>query len=438
MSSENRTVLTLLLVLAGVFIGFVYLTGNVYRVQYDYTLRIVATGGAILGLVAGVTGCFAVLRQQSLLGDSLSHAALPGVCVAFLIFGRDLGFLLIGAGIAGWLAMLLINLMVDTTRLKQDTALSVTLTAFFAIGLAILTFIQGRPDASQAGLDQFIFGQAAAIVQQDVILIAVLGAVIFGTIAVFWKEFKLITFNPEFAQANGYPARALELLLSTLVVIAIVMGLQVAGVILMVGMLIAPAVAARQWTKHLGQMLILAGAVGAFSGATGAIISAIDAGLATGPLIIVVASIIVLISLAFAPERGLVWQWLKQLRDRRQFAAHTILREIHSHALLHGDPHYPTPTGYLDTLRGTGSHIGLKKLKRQNLLAESKDGWILTKDGLAQAENDILNQRLWQMYRLYGHDLQLPIIPDNPRVDIRSLLPDDAINQLELKMEGAQ
>lgn len=291
-----------------------------FNVSYTYTLATVAVGGAILGAVSGALGAFAVLRQQSLMGDTLSHAALPGVAVAFLVAGRDLGWLLLGAGVASWLAAHFVTMVTRTTRIKPDAAMGMALAAFFAFGIALLAYIQQRPDASQAGLDTFIFGQAAAIVQQDVILISIVSLVVFAILALFWKEFKLITFNAEFARANGFAVRGLDMLLSTLIVVAIVLGLQLAGVILMVGLLIAPAVAARQWTHHLGQMVALSAILGAFSGACGAVLSALDRGLPTGPLIIVVASVLVIVSLTLAPGRGLIWTLRRQHRDRQRFA----------------------------------------------------------------------------------------------------------------------
>ncbi|MEL6151679.1 MAG: iron chelate uptake ABC transporter family permease subunit, partial [Chloroflexota bacterium] len=312
LSSEDRRVWVVIGVIALLGVLFVPFSQLVLDVTYTYTVRTVALGGSILGVVSGVLGCFAVLRHESLMGDALSHAALPGVAVAFLIAGRELSALLIGAGIASWIGVQFIRSLLNTTRIKQDTAMGIVLAAWFAAGIALLAYIQARPDASQAGLDEFIFGQAASMVESDVRLIAIVGTIAFVVLAVFWKEFKLVTFDPAFAGANGFRVNFFNALLSTLIVIAIVLGLQLAGVILMVGMLIAPGIAARQWTQKLGQMVILSAVFGAFAGGTGAIISAVDANIPTGPMIIVVAFAVVLISIGFAPGRGLVWTLLRQ------------------------------------------------------------------------------------------------------------------------------
>lgn len=281
-------------------------------VQYDYTLTNVALGGALLGVLCGMAGSFAMLRGQSLIGDTLSHAALPGVALAFLLVGREPFALLVGAAATGWLGAQLVGTLTSTTRLKQDAAMGIVLASFFAVGVALLSYLQGRADASQAGLDKFIFGQAAAIVQRDVLMLGAACLLVGATLFAFWKEFKLLTFDPDFARANGYPTRRLNVILSSLIVAVIVLGLQLAGVILMVGLLIAPAAAARQWTRRLEQMIVLAAILGAFAGGSGAVLSAVERGLPTGPLMIVVACSIVLIALLFAPERGVLWQLWQQ------------------------------------------------------------------------------------------------------------------------------
>lgn len=435
-SEQDRRVWLLIIALIIVLVCAVPLSSNLLNVRFDYTLSIVALGGAILGMVSGVLGSFAVLRQESLLGDALSHAALPGVALAFLFFGRDLGVLLIGAGIAGWVGVMFISAVVNTTRIKQDAAMAMALAAFFAIGIALLSYIQGRGDAAQAGLDNFIFGQAAAIKRNDVILISVVGLISFAVLAAFWKEFKLVTFNREFAAANGFAVGFLENLLSLLIVVAIVLGLQLAGVILMVGLLIAPGVAARQWTHKLEQMIVLAGVFGAFAGATGAIISSVDVGLPTGPLIIVVATILVLLSLFFAPERGLVWTWFKQAEDRKRFAATYILRDLYSHALQHDNLTEPMLENTLIRVRGDVATVGIHELASHDLIHKQSEAWILTQDGVQAAKKDARNQDLWQLYRRHGYSLKLPMIPENRERMIDELLPSDAIDRLEAMREG--
>lgn len=289
---------------------------------FDYTLLTVAAGAATLGLMSGALGSFAVLRRQSLLGDAVAHAALPGIALAFLITGsRETWALTIGAAILGWVGALLVIAIRRTTRIKEDTALGLVLSVFFGFGLLLLTFIQKRPNSSQAGLDKFLFGQAATLLISDVWLIVALGAAAFAVIMIFWKEFKLLCFDADYGATLGLPMRLLDIALTTTLVIAIVAGLQTVGVILMSAMVVAPAAAARQWTNRLGVMVALAAAFGATAGIGGAIASSTAAGLPTGPMIVVCLSLIAAASLFFAPARGIVWRSLRERRNRAQFTA---------------------------------------------------------------------------------------------------------------------
>jgi manganese/zinc/iron transport system permease protein len=315
---------------------------------FDYTLRTVALGSAILGIVSGVLGAFAVLRKQSLLGDAVSHAALPGIALAFLVIGSKatLG-LMGGAFIAGWLATLFMLLVIGRTRIKQDAALGISLAVFFGFGLLLLTYIQRLPTASQAGLDKYLFGQAATLVGRDVIAMAAMGGVALLLVFLLWKEFKLLTFDPEFGAALGYPTGVLEVLLISLMVIAIVVGLQTVGVVLMSAMLVAPAAAARQWTDRLGVMVALSGAFGALAGLLGAMASASIPRLPTGPTIVVFVSLIVGFSLLFAPERGIIAGARLRARQRWQFAQEALAVHLMQHE---GGPN--------EALESTAAHMG--------------------------------------------------------------------------------
>lgn len=267
----------------------------------------VALGTALLGALAGALGPFAVLRRQSLMGDVLSHAALPGICLGFLVAGqRSLPALLAGALVAGLIAAGLIQLILRFTRIKPDAAMGIILSTFFALGVVLLSHIQHSGGAAQAGLSSFLFGQAAAMLSSDVTLLSVLALLTLLILAAFWKDLKLVAFDRDYARALGRPVAAIETLLAATTAVAIVAGLQVVGVVLMVALLIAPAVAARQWVDSLLPMVLLSAALGAASGVTGALVSSSARGLATGPVIVLVAAGLVLLSLLLSPRRGLL------------------------------------------------------------------------------------------------------------------------------------
>lgn len=273
----------------------------------DYTFQIVALGTGILGLMSGVIGSFTTLQKESLLGDALSHAALPGIVIGFLIIGRkEWLFLLTGALLSGLFATYLIQWMNKGNKVKFDNALSLILSSFFGFGLVLMTFAQRSPNANQAGIENFIYGQASSMLLQDVQVLAIATVIFIALILLFWKELKLFVFDPEYTKTLGFNTRFLRLLISTIMVITIILGLESVGVILMSALLVGPAVAARQWTNRLEVMVALAGILGLFSGVIGTLISSMYEQIPTGPTIVVVLSVFIIISLLFAPQRGIL------------------------------------------------------------------------------------------------------------------------------------
>lgn len=355
-------------------------------------VQIVLIGAAMLGAISGMLGAFAVLRRQSLLGDALSHAALPGVCLGFLIAGgRDLSSVLLGAFATGALAALVMMLIVRRTTLKTDAALGIVLSVFFAVGIVLLTVIQTRGGAGSLGLMTFLFGQAAAILRSDLWIMGGIGMLALVLVLAFWKEFKLVSFDADFARAQGFPVTLLEAGLTVMVALAIVVGLQLVGVVLMVALLIAPAVAARQWTNALGPMVFLSAAIGAAAGAGGALISATTRGLATGPVVVLIATAAVMVSLLVAPGRGFIWQALAARRARARIGDGRVLETLQGLAAAHHDAKYPVEQGMLRTALGampTGSRIA--SLEQRGLIRavthppETTPHWELTEAGHAE------------------------------------------------------
>lgn len=364
---------------------------------FDYTIQNVMIGAALLGIVSGVLGSFAVLRRQSLLGDTLSHAALPGICIGFLVAGtRSLPAILIGALATGALAALVVLALTRMTRLKTDASLGIALSTFFALGVVLLTHIQNQGSAAQGGLESFLFGQAAAILRSDIYIMGGIAFAALLLVTLVWKEFKLVTFDAAFARTLGLPVLALETLLTTMIALAVVVGLQMVGVVLMAAMIIAPAVAARQWTDRLGTMVCLSAIFGMVSGVTGALLSATARGLATGPLIVLAVSVIVIVSLLFAPGRGLVFAAFQSAENRRRLRGHRVLAALYRLAAEHNDPAYPTEQKMLDAYFGTGTSGVLKRLQTLGLVTstshhpEPTPHWALTAQGIAQAQTDLM------------------------------------------------
>ena len=290
----------------------------------SYTTQMVLLGTALLGLASGIAGTFAVLRKESLIGDGLSHAALPGVVIAFLLTGiKDIEVLIAGAALSSITAAWLITITVENSKIKFDGALATILSAFFGLGMVLLTYVQSLNNAGQAGLSKFIFGQAATILARDVYITSAAALIIIVLTALFWKELKLISFDVEYAKTLQIPVTFTLILYRSLLIMTIIIGIQSVGAILISSLLIAPAVGARQWTNKLGTMCILAGFFGMISAIGGTIWSTSVPKLPTGPAIIVILSILVLLSLIFAPNRGMLWQFRKNRRSKHALLSET-------------------------------------------------------------------------------------------------------------------
>ncbi len=359
----------------------------------SHTVQTVLMGAVFLGLISGALGAFAVLRGQSLLGDAVSHAALPGVALGFLVAGgRELGAVLIGATLSGGLAALSVMLIVSRTRLKPDAALGVVLSVYFALGVVLLSHVQSQSGAASAGLSGFLFGQAAATLRSDLWIMGGLAGFALALIAALWKEAKIVSFDPDYARALGLPVARVQAALTVMVALAIVAGLQMVGVILMVALLIAPAAAARQWTRSLAGMVGLSMGFAVVAGVTGALISASARGLATGPVIVLVATAIVLLSLAFAPERGLLDRALARRARTRSLRADQVLGTIHALARSHDDPAYKAELGMLRARHAAATGPALARLTARGLVREvahppeTTPHWQMTPEGQARAE----------------------------------------------------
>lgn len=351
----------------------------------DHTVQTVGAGALLMGITSGVLGVFTLLRRQSLLGDAMSHATLPGLALAFLLTqSREPVPLLLGAALAAWAGALAVIAITGYSQLKSDAALGIVLSVFFGFGIVLLTVVQRLPTAAQAGLDKFLFGQAATLLQRDVTTLGVIAVLALGAVGLGWKEFKLLSFDPALASVQGFPVRLLDVVLTSLVVLAIVAGIQTVGVVLMSALLIAPAVAARQWTDRFSKMVILSALFGALAGIGGVVLSRVWGNLPTGPTIVVCASILAFGSLLFAPLRGLVWRQLAASRRQRMLRALRTLAQLYWLGTQHGDPLRPHPVGALQALVGPVAQASLRELAVRGWVRQLDDGRVaLSLEGLA-------------------------------------------------------
>lgn len=267
----------------------------------DSVLLVIGIAAILIGGISGVLGTVLVLRKRSLLGDAIAHATLPGVAIAYLVFGKNPLMLVIGASIAGIIGVALVVLVTNTTRLRTDVVMGMMLAVFFGVGMVLLTYIQKLPTTGQAGLTSFVFGQAAAVVWDDVVLLLALGVPIIAIIGLAWPIVHAYCFDQAWLQARGLPGFAVDIIVMLLVSIVIALGLPMVGALLMSALLIAPAVAARQWVRSMSGMMLVAAIIGAGCGVMGAFLSATFARIPTGPTIVFLCVMVALLSLVLAP-----------------------------------------------------------------------------------------------------------------------------------------
>jgi manganese/zinc/iron transport system permease protein len=374
-----------------------------------YTDAVVVAGALVLGITSGVLGAFAVLRRRSLVGDAVAHAALPGVCVAFLVAGvKDVPGLLLGAGIAGLVAALLMVGIERTGRIRPDAAIGVVLSGFFALGVVLLTHLANRTDADQAGLANYLFGQAAGLLAGDVAAMAALAAVALLVVGVLRRALTITLFDPAYAGSIGLPVRALETVMTALLVVAVVIGVRLVGAILMVAMLVVPTVTARQLVDRFPRVLVLAGLIGAAVGVTGSL-AATRGQLPTGPVVVLTGFAVALAAILFAPHRGVVSRARRLAARRRRVRRDAVLAQ----------PDAP-PSGLPELLTRA-------RLRRKGLLAA--DG-SLTPAGEAAAAEAADRRALWTAWLRHGTKIRLPDAREPDPTDLAGSLGEDAVARL--------
>ncbi|QNL48874.1 metal ABC transporter permease [Olivibacter sp. SDN3] len=368
----------------------------------DPNIRYVVLGAILLAASSAIVGCFTLLKKKALVGDAVAHSVLPGVCAAFLFAGdKNTVLLIVGAFITGWISLLAIDYITAKSKIKQDAAIGLVLSVFFGVGIVLLTFIQQSGNSAQSGLDNFIFGKAAALVGQDLWVFSIISIVLLVVVSVFFKELTLVAFDESYAISLGLPVRGLDVLLTTLTVLAVVTGITAVGVVLMAAMLITPGSAARYWTDNIRIMVLLAAIFGAISGIAGAYISYVAPSMPTGPWMVVVSSIIAVCSFLLAPRKGIIARWYNSRQNRFLMLEENTLKVFYH--LGEEDKSFQAPRSIAVLLgkRALGKsnlYQGLKRLKIKGLLEPLAGQWQLTAKGVEKAAKVVKLHRLWELY----------------------------------------
>lgn len=413
-------------------------------------------GASLLGAAAGFVGTFAVLRRRALVGDMLSHASLPGIAAAYMLWQtRDLLTLSVGALVAGLLGVGCVAIIARWTRTSEDAALGIVLSTFFGLGVVLLTVLQANPEGDKAGLDSFLFGEIASLRSRDLWVIITMAGGLLVFVLAMYKELQLLSFDSGFAAAQGWPTFWLDFIVLGAVAVVTVIGLPICGVILMAAMLITPAAAARFWTNRLGALLAISSVVGALAGIIGCLLAApgvveriglgktaadTPVGLPPGPLIVLAGGGLLLLSMLVAPQRGLVARILSHRRLQRKVARDHLLRAIYE---LSPAPEADRPWIDFERLGRYGDWEGATltaqttRTQREGLIELRGSQLRFTPRGFEQASHLVRAHRLWEMYVVEGWDRS----PDDVHHDadaLEHLLPPEVVQHLEqaLRAEG--
>jgi len=360
-----------------------------------------AIGAALLGICCGLLGCFIVLRKMSLMGDSIGHSVLPGICVAFIIMQtKSAVAIFAGAIVAGIVATWVISSITKYSRIKADTAIGLVLSGFFGLGIVLLTRIQRMAFGDQSGLDSYMFGDAAAIGIGDLKLMTIVTILVVIIIISFFRYFLATSFDENFASSIGMPTALIQTTLMTLLALAIVISLQAVGVVLVSAMLVIPAATAYLLTDRLEYMLGLSALFGVGAGLLGLFLSFILNRIPTGPCMILAASAFFTLAYLFSPKQGVALRAVRLVKKRCRIQRENLLKTAYN--LLNGR-RYDHPLTFTELAEARNETVTFVKriaklLARVGMATLDDNSLTLTPSGYKRAGQILRNHRLWELY----------------------------------------
>jgi manganese/zinc/iron transport system permease protein len=407
----------------------------------DPSLRYALIGSMLLGICCGLMGAFLVVRKLALMGDALAHAVLPGVALGFLWnMTKDPVAIFIGATVAGLLGAGTVELIRNTTKHKEDAALGFVLASFYGVGICLFTMIQNLPVGSKSGLDKFMFGQAAALGGDDVLLIAVVTLLALGAVLGFYKEYTLTSFDAGFARSLGLPVQVFHYSLMLLLAFAIVSSLQAVGVVLVAAMLVIPAAAAFLLTDRFGIMLLLSALFGLCSGAIGSFFSFVGRNLPTGPFMVLAAAVVFALALFFGPRHGIVSRWWRHRSRSARIQRENTLKAIY-HVLE--DDEFKRESASVSELaerrRETLEEVQrqLSAVRKEGLVSTFDDSVSFTPSGWQRACEIVRNHRLWELYLTNAAHIAADHVHEDAEI-IEHVLGEETVRKLEKRLNYAR
>lgn len=273
--------------------------------EYEFLQKAMFTS-IMVGIICGIIGCFIVLRGMALMGDAISHAVLPGVALSYM-FGINFFF---GAVFTGVVTAVLIGFVTQNSRVKNDSSIGIVFSAAFALGIILISSAKTSTD-----LNSILFGNVLSVRSSDMWTTLIIGVLVLAIVFLFYKELLISTFDPTMAAAYGLPNQLIHYGLMVLLTMVTVASLQTVGIILVVAMLITPASTAYLLTNRLWVMLLLSATFGVLSAVIGLYFSYVY-NLASGAMIVLIATLFFALAFLFSPKQGLLWRTIRTKRNR--------------------------------------------------------------------------------------------------------------------------
>ncbi len=388
---------------------------------YNATITYVIIGNIFIAVTISALGTLVLLQRNPLSGDAIAHAQLPGICFGFLIVGKkEITPIIIGATVCGLIACLLIDYIPKKSKIKKDTATSLVLSIFFGVGLLLISFIQNSKNVEQSGLYSYLLGDAASMQKIDILIIISLSVIILTMLIILMRLFHALLFDEFFIQSIGWPVNIIRLLLNIFIVLAIVLGSQSIGLILINALLIIPAALAPFWTQNFYRRFIVAIFFAILSAIIGSLLSAKYSRLPTGASIVLSISFFAFISFFLAPQKGVLTLWKKKNIYKKKVLEENLLKKLYelqkveknadsNYSLEELLLHYPIKLSKMKKV--------LQRLKIKDEMATSDNKWRMTKNGSYRGEKILEMHLLWEAYLIH----YMKISPDHVHQDAESI-----------------
>jgi len=366
--------------------------------EYGYLIKPLITG-TLVTVVCSVLGCFIILRRMAFLADAIAHSMIAGVIAGYLlvkiVVGSEIemGAMFLGALIAGVITVGMVGFVTRFSRLKEDTAIGVMYTGIFALAMFVVS-IKAFSQYIHIDIYHYIIGSLASANNSKLWLAAIVTTIVLSVVLLFYRSLQITTFDPVMAASIGIPVLAVDYLLTTCTSLVVVCGVQIAGVILVVAMIITPAASAYLLTDRLDRMIFISAVIGVLGFWIGFIVATVF-GSSPGPATVVTMTTMFLLCLTFSKDYGLVADWIR----KRNTVPQEIMEDVLG-CVLRADGEAVPIQQVLRHVENPNPRIrvAIDSLAKQGLLEIEDECVRLTDDGEFQANRLVRAHRLWETY----------------------------------------